>query len=171
MDGGIRVMADPEQQGLTIEVIEATDRTVQAMGNVQRMIGGDPVGFRSDRRKCVRTITAQDARHSPEHVGHYALPEAGGTSRIERMIVIIGHAGHHQGTVRSKSGLKRPDQSQWPVLNWTDLGKRYVHEKHAAGSDPQFSDLGSQFQNGDWLTAHHRLRSSTRQLNDGTLCR
>ena len=32
MDGGIRVMADSEQQDLAIEVIDATDRTVQAMG-------------------------------------------------------------------------------------------------------------------------------------------
>ena len=62
MDGGIRVMADPEQQDLTIEVMNTTHRTVHAMGNVQRMIGGDPAGFRSDRGKCVRTVTAQDAR-------------------------------------------------------------------------------------------------------------
>jgi hypothetical protein len=46
MHRGIRVMADPEQQDLAIEVVDATDRTVQAMGNVQRMLGGNPTGFR-----------------------------------------------------------------------------------------------------------------------------
>lgn len=81
------------------------------MGNVQRMIGGDPIGFRSDRRKCVWAITAQDARHSPENVGYYPYPAAGCFSRIEGTIVIIGHAGHHQRTIRSKSGLKCPNQS------------------------------------------------------------
>ena len=143
MYGGIGVMANPEQQDLPFEVVNAPDRTVQAMRHVQRMIGGDPVGFRADRSKRVRTITPQDARHSPERVGDDSHPEARRPSRIEQMIVVIGHARHHESAVRPKSGLKRADQSQRPVLNGTDLGKRRVHEEHAAGCDAHFSDLGS----------------------------
>jgi hypothetical protein len=35
-----------------------------------------------------------------------------------------------------------------------------VHEEYSAGWDPQFSDLGSQFRNVDWLTTHRRVCSS-----------
>ncbi|HVH25290.1 MAG TPA: hypothetical protein VM818_00975 [Vicinamibacterales bacterium] len=48
MYGGVGVMSDPEQQDLPVQVVDAADRTVQAMRNIQGMIGGDPGGFRSE---------------------------------------------------------------------------------------------------------------------------
>ena len=119
MYGGIRVMSNTKQQDLPVEVVDAPDRTVRAMGHVQRMIGRDPSGFPSERGKSVRAITAQDVRRSLERVRHHSHSEAARTSRIERIIVVIGHAGHHQSAVRPKGGLKRADQARWPALNRT----------------------------------------------------
>jgi hypothetical protein len=107
--GGVRVVSDPEQQDPPIQFVDTADRTVQAVWHVQRMIRRDTGRFRADRRKSVRAIATQRIRHPPERVGQHAHPEAGRRSRIEGMAVVIGHAGHHQSTVRPKDGLKRID--------------------------------------------------------------
>jgi hypothetical protein len=83
------------------------------------MIRSDASGFRADGRKSVRTITTQDIRRSPERIGYHSHLEAGRPSGIERMIVVIGHAGHHQSAVRPKDGSERVDQALRPAVNRT----------------------------------------------------
>ena len=45
------------------------------------------------------------------------------------MIVVIGHAGHDESTVRPKGRLKRADQAPRSALNTTHVRKRGVHAR------------------------------------------
>jgi hypothetical protein len=133
MRGGVRVVSDPEQEDLPVEVIDAANGTVQAMGDVHGMRRGDLRRLGADGGERMRAVAAKDPRHSPEGIRHHAHPEARSLLRVEDVIVIVRHAGHDQSSPGTQRGLKRFDQTSRSTFHRGHFRKRRVHDQDAAG--------------------------------------
>ena len=58
MDGGVVVVAHAEQEHLAIQIVDPTDRAVQAMWYLKRRRGRYLFSMRATRRKGVRAVAA-----------------------------------------------------------------------------------------------------------------
>ena len=53
-------------------------------------------------------------RHPPEGIGDHAQARAGRLARVKGVVVVLGHAGHHQRTGRPQRFAQRRDQPSGP---------------------------------------------------------
>jgi hypothetical protein len=109
VDGGIGIVTHPEQKNLAAHLVDTPDGTVQAMGNIQRVSRCDFLGPRAGGRKRMWAFTPENSRQAPERVGNNAHAEARRGMGLERMIIVIAHARHNQGTLR----LQRREQGPY----------------------------------------------------------
>ena len=156
--GGIAVVADAEQQYLTVELVHAADRTVRAVRYVCRMRAYDAGSRRAARRKGVRAVAAQDAREAPESIGDHTHSAAGRDARIERVIVVVAHARHDQRAFGTQRRFECGDQSARSVLDRPDPGEGGVREEHAARRYAELDQLPNQL--GLWNHAFGAMSPS-----------
>ena len=90
---------------------------------------GDARGERAMRGKGVGAVAAQDARHPPEGIGHYAHGAAGRGLPVERHVVVIGHARHDERSVGADGGEQPLDEL---IRAGSNPGERRVHQKDPA---------------------------------------
>ena len=57
--------------------------------------------LRASRGEGVRAVAAQYARQLPEGLGDDAHADARSGARVKRMVIVGGHAGHHQRALRA----------------------------------------------------------------------
>ena len=63
---------------------------------------------------------------------------------IERVVVVVTHAGHDQRTGRSNCGPQCTDESQRAALNRCELRKGGVNDQDPAGLDAEGAELAAQ---------------------------
>ena len=141
MNRRVGIVPHAEQQYLPVKRIDATGGTLQAVRHVQRMRRRHVSGSRARRRKGMRIVAAENAGEPPEGIRHDAHSNAGRRRGIERMLVVVAHAGHDERPVGPEHGLERGDEAVWAALNRTDLRERRVDEQDAAGSDTKLPEL------------------------------
>ena len=71
------------------------------MRDIHRVRGGDTGSLRASRGEGVRAVAAQYARQLPEGLGDDAHADARSGARVKRMVIVGGHAGHHQRALRA----------------------------------------------------------------------
>ena len=108
------------------------------------MRSGDSRSLRADRCKGVRSIAAEDIGLSPQCVGNDAHIETRSVQGIERMIVVAGHAGHHEGSLRTECSAQCFDEAGGSIFDGSDLRKSRVHQKHSTRPDAQCEELLNQ---------------------------
>ena len=99
VNSGIRIVANAEQEDLPSELVDAPNRTIGAVRDLQGVGRGDLRGSGTDCRKRVRTVTPEHAWQAPERVGDDTHAETRSCTRVEGMIVVIAHARHDQRTL------------------------------------------------------------------------
>ena len=125
------------------------------MRYLERMIRGDVRRPRANGCKRMGTVAAQNARQFPEALGYHSHPDAGRPPRIERLIVIVTHAGHHQSARRSQGVAERGNQAQRPLFDGCDVRKRRVDEQDATALDAERTKVLGHGSEGNGLTRHH----------------
>jgi hypothetical protein len=155
MNRCVSVVSNSQQQHLSIELIDATGRAVQAMRYVHRMSRRDFGGSRTDCRESMRAVAAEDARQLPEGIGDHAHPEASCLSRIEGMIVVVAHARHGQRAPRPHCCLERRYQAARSTLDRGYLRERRMYEQNASALHSQREELFGQLTVRNGLTHHY----------------
>jgi hypothetical protein len=142
VDRRIGIVTNPEQEDLPVELIDAPDRTIQAVGDVRGMSG---CNFPSLGTRCgegVRTVTPENAGQAPERVRYDTHAQAWSPRRIEWMIVIVTHAGHDQCSGRPQCAPQRFDKAQRAAFHRRQLRERRVYDQDTTGLYPELLELG-----------------------------
>jgi hypothetical protein len=137
----IPVVTHAQQEHLSVQLVDAAYRAIQPVRDVDWMRGGNLCGFWTYRRERVWAVTPEHVRKAPERVGYDAHPETWGCMGIERVIVVITHAGHDEGTGRAKCRPQCTDKPERPAFKRGDLGKGGVHDQDTARINTHGAEL------------------------------
>jgi hypothetical protein len=143
VDGGIRIVANAEQEDLPTELVDAPNWAIQAVRDLQGVSRSDLRGSGADRCKRVRTVTSKHAWQAPERLRDDTHAETRSCTGVEGMIVVIAHARHDQGTLGPYRPSQRMDQTLGPTFNWRQLRKGGVHHKDSPRLDTEREELRS----------------------------
>jgi hypothetical protein len=152
--GGVRIMADAEQQDFGIELIGAPDRAVESVRNIDRMGRSDFGGMRANGREGVGTVAAAHAWHAPERIGDDSHAGAWRSLRNEGLFVIVAHAGHDHGAVRARGHAQRRDEVGRRTGPSAESGEGSMYDEHAVAAHSQ----GDQLVGDAFSETHRRLR-------------
>jgi hypothetical protein len=142
MERRVGVMADPEQEDLPVEVVDAADRASRDVRRERERIGGDPRRRGPEGRAGEGMVAPQRAGPSPERLGHGAeIGRGRGDPRIEGSLVVARPGRHDQRAVRPQGLEKGVDQAMGAARDRPHGPEGGVHEQDAAPRDPEGAEL------------------------------
>ena len=92
-------------------------------------------------REGMRAVAATHARHAPERVGDDSHSGARRTLRIERLFVVVAHAGHDDSAACARSHAQRRDQVGWRAGSSAEAGEGSVHDEHAVAAHSEGNEV------------------------------
>src|SRR5215216_2075234 len=148
MDSRVRVVANAEQENLSVQFVDTTDWARRAMRWDWQWVASDLFRQPADCSERERVIAARDVRQTPKEIRRDT--EVGRRRRvgwIEWLIVVTRPRRHNDRPLVADRLAKCLDQAEWPVFDWSNGSIRRVDEQHAAGLHAEraklFGDLGS----------------------------
>ena len=101
----------------------------------------DFVSVRADSRESMGAVAATHARHAPERVRDDSHAGAGRTLRIERLLVVVAHAGHDDSAACARSHAQRRDEVGRRAGSAAEAGEGSVYDEHAVAAHSEGNEL------------------------------